>query len=158
MLTGPVMWRAELLGDATEHTAVSGTWTPSAGLVVLDAALAPDIGIPQHGVTLSMRGEVPIWKPGQLDHALQPTTHWDGQWTISTTEDVPGWTSGSGDLTMDVGLTDGGRWSAQFDVAGQCAPLGLTESLELYGDLSVRGEFKPASESMESAGGRTWSW
>ena len=151
MLTGPVMWRAELLGDATEHTAVSGTWTPPSGLVVLDAALAPDIGIPQHGVTLSMRGEVPIWKPGQLDHALQPTTHWDGQWTISTTEDVPGWTSGSGDLTVDVGLTDAGRWSAQFDAAGECAPMGLTESLELYGDLSVRGEFKAASESMESA-------
>jgi len=151
MLSGPVEWRAKLIGDATENSALSGTWTPSLGHIACEAELAPDLGIPHHDVHLSMQGDVPIWKPGQLDNAAELTTHWDGQWTISTTEDVPGWTSGTGDLAFDLGPAEDGRWSARVDAEGQCAPLSLTESLELYGDLSLRGEFKPTAEDAKPA-------
>ena len=102
------------------------------------------MGIPDHSVSLSLTGFLPEWASGRLaDIADLPLT-WNGLWAIANPLVAPGWTAGAGELTLEVGATEDDRWSVEVELVGQCAPLTLSPSLELYGDIACRGEFTPA--------------
>jgi hypothetical protein len=143
-LPAPVEWSASLISPAPRPTRASGRWTPASGHLSVDLDLEPDLGIPDHSVSLSLTGFLPEWTPGRLEDNANLQSTWDGRWTISNPLVAPGWTSGSGDLTLELGPTEDDRWSGEVELLGQCAPLSLSPSLELYGDIACRGEFTSA--------------
>ena len=143
-LPAPVEWNASLISPAQRPTRASGRWTPDSGHLSVDLELEPDLGIPDHSVSLSLTGFLPEWASGRLaDIADLPLT-WNGLWAIANPLVAPGWTAGAGELTLEVGATEDDRWSVEVELVGQCAPLTLSPSLELYGDIACRGEFTPA--------------
>lgn len=144
ILPAPVEWSASLMSPAPRPTRASGRWTPASGHLSVDLDLEPDLGIPDHSVSLSLTGFLPEWTPGRLEDNANLQSTWDGRWTISNPLVAPGWTSGSGELTLQIGPTEDDRWSGEVELLGLCAPLSLNPSLELYGDIACRGEFTSA--------------
>lgn len=145
-LPAPVEWTARLISPAPRPTRASGRWTPDSGHLSVDLELEPDLGIPDHSVSLSLTGFLPEWAPGRLADITGLKSTWNGRWTISNPLVAPGWTAGAGELTLEVGPTEDDRWSGEVELFGQCAPLSLSPSLELYGDIACRGEFTPADQ------------
>jgi len=140
-IQGELTWSGTIATDSQPPTTVSGTWIPESGAVETTAIIRPGFyGVPHHILTLNLAGTLPKWTASTTDQAVLSPLDWNGQWTIETEGTSLGLTSGSGDIAFQIRQSTADGWLGQFDIVGRCAPLTLSESLELYGMASWKGE------------------
>ncbi len=140
-IQGELTWNGTIAADSHPLTTHSGTWIPASGAVETKASIGPGFfGIPHHFLTLDLAGTLPKWTATANDQAALSPLNWNGQWSIETVGPSLGLTSGSGDIAFEIRQPAADGWLGQFDIDGRCAPLTLSESLELYGLVSWKGE------------------
>ncbi|MGB1671482.1 MAG: hypothetical protein ACPHCT_08405, partial [Flavobacteriales bacterium] len=130
--------KAELASSSGEPTSLEGTWSPDEGAIQLNAAILPDLFVPDHQLNLALDGSVPRWSP-EADMA-SIASDWSGTWSIRKASEQVGLDTEDGRVDVTVQRTETGPWSLDFDVLGRCAPLALNPQLALFGDLTCSGQ------------------
>lgn len=130
--------KAELARSSGEPTSLEGTWAPDEGAIHLNAAILPDLFVPDHQLSLVLDGSVPRWSP-EADVAYI-ASDWSGAWSIRTASEQAELDTEDGQIDVTVQRTGTGPWSVDFDVLGRCAPLALNPQLALFGDLTCSGQ------------------
>ena len=106
--------KAELARSPGEPTSLEGTWAPDEGAIHLNAAILPDLFVPDHQLNLVLDGSVPRWSP-EADVA-SIASNWSGAWSIRTTSEQAGLDTEDGQIDVTVQRTGTGPWSVDFDV------------------------------------------
>lgn len=138
---GAVKWSGAVSVSDQAPTTLTGTWTPTSGTVNSQALIRPGFcGVPNHSLSLNLEGRLPKWDAAADNQEGPSPLDWNGQWSIETMASPLGLTNGSGSLEVQVRQSDADAWLGQFNINGHCAPMTLSESLELYGPVSCKGE------------------
>jgi len=151
-IRGIVECQGELTVEGHIPTTLSGKWTPSSGDLEIRTSIHPASGgIPGHILDLSMEGRLPEWTPELENQASDVSFSLEGDWSVRTTGQELGMTSGSGRILLGLERNSADSLTGRFEVNGTCAPLTLSESLELFGLVDFEGEinltdaFRPQS-------------
>ncbi|MBK12832.1 MAG: hypothetical protein CL849_04815, partial [Crocinitomicaceae bacterium] len=140
-IQGELTWSGTIAHDSQPPTTLSGTWIPESGAIETTAIIRPDFyGVPNHVLRLNLAGMLPKWTATTSDEPSISPLDWNGKWSIETVDASPGLTSGSGDIAFQIHQPETDSWLGQFDIDGRCDPLTMSESLELYGLFSWKGE------------------
>ena len=96
--------KAELARSSGEPTSLEGTWALDEGAIHLNAAILPDLFVPDHQLNLVLDGSVPRWSP-EADVA-SIASDWSGAWSIRTASEQAGLDTEDGQIDVTVQRTE----------------------------------------------------